>query len=56
MFLYHRNKATGDIFVEKGKVSNFLKIKNPTIIQLDRKKLSSQTPNHVEITKILSTS
>ena len=36
--------------------SNFLKIKNPSMIQLNRIQLSSQTPDHVEITKILSTS
>ena len=36
--------------------SNFLKIKNPTMIQLNRIQLSSQTTNHVEITKTLSTS
>ena len=55
MFLYHKNKARGDIFEEK-KVSNFVKIKNPAIVQLNRKQLTSQTPNHVKITKILSTS
>ena len=51
IFLYYKNKATGDIFEEKGK--NFLYIKNPTMIQLNRIQISSQTPNHVEIIKIL---
>ena len=38
------------------KASNFVKTtKNPAMIQLNRVQLTSQTPNHVEITKILST-
>ena len=40
MSLYYENK--------------FVKIKNPTIIQLNRIQLTSQTTNHVEITKIVS--
>ena len=35
--------------------SNFVKTKNPAMIQLNRVQLTSQTPNHVEITKFLST-
>ena len=56
MFLYDKNKATGDVFEEKGITTSFPKIKSPTMIQLSRIQLTSQAPNHVEITKILSTS
>ena len=56
MLLYYKNKARGDIFKEKGISEQFFKIKNPPMIQLNRIQLTSQTPNHVEITKILSTS
>ena len=57
MFLYYKNKTRGDIFEEKGiSVQFFFKIKNPTMTQLNRIQLTSQTPNHVEITKILRTS
>ena len=35
MFLYCKNNARGDIFKEKG-ISDFVKIKNPTMIQLNR--------------------
>ena len=55
MFLYYKNKARGDIFEEKGMSEQFSKIKNPTMIQLNGAQLTSQTKNHVEITKILST-
>ena len=52
MFLQYKNKASRrDIFEEKGKANNFVKIKNP----IESKQLTSQTPNHVEITNILST-
>ena len=36
--------------------SKFFKINNPTMIQLNRIQLTSQTKNHVEITKVLDTS
>ena len=36
-------------------MSNFVKLKNPTTVKLNRIQLTSQTPNHVEMTKILST-
>ena len=35
---------------------NFVKKKNPAMIQLNLIQLTSQTPSHVEITKMLSTS
>ena len=35
MFLYCKNNARKDIFKEKG-ISDFVKIKNPTMIQLNR--------------------
>ena len=41
---------------KKVEARNFVKIKNAKIIQLNRIQLISQTTNHVEITKILSTS
>ena len=50
------NNARGDFFEEKAEASNFVKIKNPTMIQLKRIQLTSQTPYHAEMTKILSTS
>ena len=56
MFLYYENNAWGDIFEQKGIRNQFVKIKNSTMIQLNRIQLTSQTPNHVEMTKILSTS
>ena len=50
-------KKLGEIFSRKKvQTSNFVKIKNPTMIQLDGMQLTSQTLNHVEITKTLSTS
>ena len=36
MFLYYKNKARGDIFKEKRQADNFVKIKNPTMIQLNQ--------------------
>ena len=36
MFLYFKNKVREDIFEEKGISTNFVKIKNPTMIQLNR--------------------
>ena len=41
---------------KKVKASNFVKIKNPTMIQLNRIKLASETSNHVKIAKTLRTS
>ena len=56
MFLYYKNKARGeDIIKEKG-ISDFVKIKNLTMIQLNPIQLTIQTPNHVKMAKILSTS
>ena len=55
MFLYYKNNAWGDIFEQKGIRNQFVKIKNSTMIQLNRIQLISQTPNHVEMTKISST-
>ena len=37
-------------------MNNFVKAKNLSMIQLNRIQLTSQTPSHVEITKILITS
>ena len=45
----------GEIFSRK-KVRNFVKIKNPEMIQLSRMQLTSQSPSHLEITKMLSIS
>ena len=42
MFLHYENKITGDIFEEKGIREQFLRIKNPTMIQLSRIQLSSK--------------
>ena len=39
MFLYYKNKARGDIFEEK-KVSNFVKIKNPTNSPIESKTIN----------------
>ena len=55
MFFYYKNMGRGDIFDEKVISEKFVKIKNPTMIQLNRIQLTSQTPSHVEITKMLST-
>ena len=44
------------MFEVKGISEQFCKIKNLTIIQLDRIQLTNQTTNHVESTKILYTS
>ena len=41
---------------KKVQASNFVKIKDPTMIQMNRIQLTSQTTNQVEINKILSTS
>ena len=41
---------------KKVQASNFVKIKDPTMIQMNRIQLTSQTTNEVEINKILSTS
>ena len=41
---------------KKVQASNFVKIKDPTMIQMNRIQLTSQTTNQVEIDKILSTS
>ena len=47
----------GDISLRKKvRASKVSKIKNPTMIQLNRIQLTSQIPNHTEMTKILSTS
>ena len=40
----------------KAYASYFVKIKNPTMMQLNLIQLTSQTTNNVEITKMLSTS
>ena len=56
MFVYYKIKAKRDIFEEKIYPSNFVNMKNPTMIQLNRIQLTSRTPNHVEMTKILSMS
>ena len=55
MFLYYKSNARGDIFEEKS-IRNFVKIKNSEMIQLNRIQLTSQTPSHVKITKMVSTS
>ena len=48
---------TGEISLRKKvQASNFVKIKDPTMIQMNRIQLTSQTTNQVEINKILSTS
>ena len=52
MFLYYKNNAWGDIFEQKGIRNQFVEIKNSTMIQLNRKQLTSQTPNHGEMAKI----
>ena len=41
---------------KKVQASNFVKIKDPTMIQMNRIQLTSQTTNQVAINKILSTS
>ena len=41
---------------KKVQASNFVKIKDPTMIQMNRIQLTSQTTSQVEINKILSTS
>ena len=38
------------------RLEDFVEIKNPTMIQLNRIQLTIETTNHVEFTKILSTS
>ena len=56
MFLYYKNRARGDIFEEKGINEQFCSNKESIKIQLNRVQLTSKTQNHVEFTKILSTS
>ena len=41
MFLYYKNKARGDIFEKKVKVTNFVKIKITTTIQFNRIQLTN---------------
>ena len=55
MFSYHKKKL-GEISSRKMiQTSDFLKIKNSTMTQLNRVQLTYQIPSHVKITKILST-
>ena len=56
MFLYLKNKASGDIFEENGVSDQFRSNKESKMVQLNRIQLTSQTPNHAEMTTILSTS
>ena len=48
--------ASGDIFEENGVSDQFCSNKESKMVQLNRIQLTSHTPNHVEMTTILSTS
>ena len=49
MFLYYKNKASGDIFEEKSISVPFCEDKEPTMIQLNRIQLTSQAPASVKV-------
>ena len=55
MFLCYKKKATRGIFEEKS-ISEQFCLNDSTTIQLNLIQLTSRAANHVEITKIVSTS